>query len=322
MGTRNPKPVKLDNKALMENLLLSIKNLGYHITDVKLGNTYFIMEDEDNSICHFKIKEIPGFLFGIWNVCRFDTIKYQLEKSGIGHTWADSLQISPLSELVFFTQYERELDKFKPSRSGFVTGLYRQSWYESEGDDKMIHKEEWNLYELEDILAFMKKHPYQAYVYAGRESRYIWQSISGLGAFKEYILDTLYYNKNKIIDSIKLKWNIFTCKRLIKSLKTIDMMLIDRGENWSPRLQINYRRKKTIDLETYEQDLYKIDLFENYKWKHISIDAFELYIDKESTKEDLEKDKEYKKRFDNIIKTIADEEEYKVIYSNIKELKK
>ena len=49
-------------------------------------DTYFVIPDEDNSICHFKIKEIPGFLFGIWNVCRFDTIKYQIENAGIGPT--------------------------------------------------------------------------------------------------------------------------------------------------------------------------------------------------------------------------------------------
>lgn len=49
----------LTNKELMESALAEIEDLGYHIIKPVLGNSYFIFEGDDNTICHFFIKEIP-----------------------------------------------------------------------------------------------------------------------------------------------------------------------------------------------------------------------------------------------------------------------
>lgn len=54
-----PKLSEKTNKELMQSALGSIKELGFHPIDVVMGNTYFLFEDEDDSICHFHIKEIP-----------------------------------------------------------------------------------------------------------------------------------------------------------------------------------------------------------------------------------------------------------------------
>lgn len=316
MGKGNPKLSKLTNKELMESALNEIKSFGYTLYDIKLGNCYFVFEDEDDSICHFKIKEIPGFLFAFWNTCRFDSIEKQIEKSGIGNTWADGLQISPLSELVFFTQYEREIDKFKPSRSGFVHGIYRQAWYESEENNDMVRREEWHSYNLEEILEFMKKHRYQAYVHACRESKNIWESVSGIKAFKEYVFDTICYYKNRISDYIKLTYQKICSKNLARRLKTMNVIIFDRGECWSPRLQISFRRRKNISLDEYDKDLNRIDLFEMKHWNNISIDQWEVFIDKDSKHEDLEKDKELAEKFADLVKRIKDnnDEEMKLLY--------
>ena len=56
--------------------------------------------------------------------------------------WTDTYHISSKTELVFFTQYEREVDKFKPSYSGFVTGLFRETWYEQREEDTEEHQVE------------------------------------------------------------------------------------------------------------------------------------------------------------------------------------
>lgn len=45
----------------MLDALQAIKDLGYTVTDDILGNSYFVFDGEDDSICHFKIKEIPRF---------------------------------------------------------------------------------------------------------------------------------------------------------------------------------------------------------------------------------------------------------------------
>lgn len=56
-----PEVRKLTNKELMLDALQAIKDLGYTVTDDILGNSYFVFDGEDDSICHFKIKEIPRF---------------------------------------------------------------------------------------------------------------------------------------------------------------------------------------------------------------------------------------------------------------------
>ena len=50
---------KLTNKKLMISALNAIRDLGYTVLDDVYGNSYFVFDGENDSICHFKIKEIP-----------------------------------------------------------------------------------------------------------------------------------------------------------------------------------------------------------------------------------------------------------------------
>ena len=54
-----PTVKKLTNKKLMISALNAIRDLGYTVLDDVYGNSYFVFDGEDDSICHFKIKEIP-----------------------------------------------------------------------------------------------------------------------------------------------------------------------------------------------------------------------------------------------------------------------
>ena len=65
MTKGNPEVSKLSNKELMESALSAIKGMGFTPIDVSYGNTYFCFEGEDDSICHFHIKEIPRFFICI-----------------------------------------------------------------------------------------------------------------------------------------------------------------------------------------------------------------------------------------------------------------
>ena len=49
----------MTNKEKMASALQAIRDLGYTIVYDKTGSTYFVFEGADDSICHFKIKEIP-----------------------------------------------------------------------------------------------------------------------------------------------------------------------------------------------------------------------------------------------------------------------
>ena len=323
------KVSKKTNLELMESLLSKIESYGYHIKDKKFGNCYFLFEGDDNSICHFHIKEIPGFLFGLWNTCRFDTIKYQIKHNGIGHTWADSLDISPLSEIVFFTQYERDLDKFKPSRSGFVTGLYREVWEEGPDSEHIKIVEDWRDFELQKILEFMKKHPIRSAEYAGAELKYIWEdSRSGFNIFFQWVKDWYYHWKYELKYWISCKVHKLVTKHFVRSLKSFQYIVEDRGSSWTPRLSIYMRRNKEINTKQYNKDWIKLEKFDDRWFNRISLNVYEVDIMCDDiTSDDLKEDDSLNVRFQDIIKSIIELQDDKnyvgnIIYTNVKELMK
>ena len=58
---------KLSNKNLINAVLKQITNFGYNIKDIAFSDTYFVMEADKDSICQFRIKEIPRFF-----ICTMD----------------------------------------------------------------------------------------------------------------------------------------------------------------------------------------------------------------------------------------------------------
>lgn len=81
-------------KRFTNKLVRQVKsNLNYTITDI-IYSSY----NEANQHVEFKVKEIPGWLFGLW----YDTYKHQDDTYILGD---------------FFAQYEDAIDKFKPSAS-------------------------------------------------------------------------------------------------------------------------------------------------------------------------------------------------------------
>jgi len=304
----------LSNKQLIESALKHIeKETGLHIKDKTYGNTYFVIEDDVNTICNFHIKEIPGFIFSFWNTKRFDSIQYQIEKRGIGNTWADSLRISPKSELVFFTQYERDVDKFKPSASSFVTGIFREVYYEGETGKKPKRVESWNMYDLEHILLFMKQHPVKAYHYVQSNIDYVWGEISGFTALKYFCEDWFQDKKHKIKTKLKHKITLDAAKQLVDTLKFSDCVIID-DENCYPRLTINIRHKSKITKQEYESDNSLIECFYDKWFNKITVQQWEMNMSVDLSKDDIREDKELGKKFNKMLKTCSK----KIVYSNIK----
>lgn len=329
------KKMKVSNKSnleLMESVLAKIESYGYHIKDKVFGNCYFIFEDEENSVCHFHIKEFPGFIFGLWSTCRFDKIEDQLKNNGIGNTWADSLNISPLSEIVFFTQYERDLDKFKPSRSGFVVGLYRDVWEEGDDIDHIHQVEDWkNDYILENVLEYIKKHPIRSAQYASAEAKFIWDDTrSGIRIFRDWLHSWYYHCKYKTIRLIKFKWYVFLVKRLVKKLTQYKYVVFDSGDNSTPRIDILVRRKDDIDMKKFSKEQDRLYNFYDKWFNGYLLNDFDIDITRDDiTSEDLKNDEKYKKRFAkmiaNSIKAIENNDTEwvdTILITNVKELMK
>ena len=292
---------KSRNRKLIESLFKQIeKELGYHIVDKQFGNCYFIVESkEPDTICHFHIKELPGYLFGIWNICRYDTIQYEIENNL--SLWSDNLHISSKSELIFFTQYEKEIDKFKPSRSGLVTGLRRITYKE---DNKLIT--EWDIDELEVVLKYMKKHKYKSYVNIYNENKFVYRELSGITCFKIYYRDKWNRFITNIKDTLKLKIQIYKSKKLIKKLKDVYYYILDYGENCYPRIHIIVRRKPNIDIDTFIDNINTLQKFD-YDNTDISVFWMDKDISERLNKKERQEDKDLLKRFNDIQSNLIEE---------------
>ena len=292
---------KSRNRKLIESLFKQIeKELGYHIVDKQFGNCYFIVESkEPDTICHFHIKELPGYLFGIWNICRYDTIQYEIENNL--SLWSDNLHISSKSELIFFTQYEKEIDKFKPSRSGMVTGLRRITYKE---DNKLIT--EWDIDELEVVLKYMKKHKYKSYVNIYNENKFVYRELSGITCFKIYYKDKWNRFITNIKDTLKLKIQIYKSKKLIKKLKDVYYYILDYGENCYPRIHIIVRRKPNIDIDTFIDNINTLQKFD-YDNTDISVFWMDKDISERLNKKERQEDKDLLKRFNDIQSNLIEE---------------
>lgn len=281
---------KLTNKELIQSALKSIEDIGYHVQDVNTGNTYFVYQGEDDSICHFHIKEIPGFLFAFWVTGRFNKLEERVE-------WCNSLDIDTKSELIFFTQYERDLDKFKPSRSGFVMGIYRQAWEEENDKGEIVDIEDWsNFYEIDAILKYMKKHRIRSVEYAGCQTRYIWEDDrSGFRIFIQFIHDWCYEYKSRFKEWRKYKKAIRVSKKYMKKLKTFNYIIRDEGECVHPRIDIQVRRKDVItDEKQYDKDWDLIEWFDKKYYRILNINWRQYGGD---TEEEIEKDMKERARF-------------------------
>lgn len=292
---------KSRNRKLIESLFKQIeKELEYHIVDKQFGNCYFIVESkEPDTICHFHIKELPGYLFGIWNICRYDTIQYEIENNL--SLWSDNLHISSKSELIFFTQYEKEIDKFKPSRSGMVTGLRRITYKE---DNKLIT--EWDIDELEVVLKYMKKHKYKSYVNIYNENKFVYRELSGITCFKIYYRDKWNRFITNIKDTLKLKIQIYKSKKLIKKLKDVYYYILDYGENCYPRIHIIVRRKPDIDIDAFIDNINILQKFD-YDNTDISIFWMDKDISERLNKKERQEDKDLLKRFNDIQSNLIEE---------------
>ena len=315
---------KLNNVELMESAFSAIEDLGFHILDKQYNDTYFFFEGEESSICEFHIKEIPRFRFAFWKVTRLDDLKKQLEEGNI--LWTDTYKVRSMTELLFFTQYERDLDKFKPSRSGFLTGIYRETWIEgiNNESDETQQVEKWYMGELEGVLKYMKKHPIKSYMYSGLQIRDIYDEISGVVCLWNFIKDWFYDKKYKFKIWYKLRMEI---KASIKLAKQIDsnynVLVLLRPDGWSPQVDVIVRRKENYEYISCIKQEPLFDEFDKKWFNRVSLDQYDLDL---STKPMTDKEKETDDKLkESFVKRLtyhyADLDcDYDILYCNCEEL--
>lgn len=122
------RAISLTNKQLMHGVLDKLRSHGLTPHKIEFPTGYFLfMNQTDYEIMHFKLKEVPEFLFGVWNKdLTFDN---------------DETKRVPF----IFGERECLLDKFKPSRAEW-SPLYNTTHFVKEQEEQL--KDFWSVVEM------------------------------------------------------------------------------------------------------------------------------------------------------------------------------
>ena len=131
----------MTRKQAAEKIFKFIESIGFKVRDIKYGDGYFIFDKGEDSVVHFRIKGLRGWLFGMW----IDTNPDKLKKD-----------FGEYPAVQLFCQHKDNIDKFKPSRSYFLIKLSLSDI----ADEDYIYGE----YEIKQMLGMIKRHPVMSYV--------------------------------------------------------------------------------------------------------------------------------------------------------------
>lgn len=122
------RAIGLTNKQLMDGVLEKLQSHGLTPHKIEFPTGYFLfMNQTDYEIMHFQLKELPEFLFGVWNKkLTFDN---------------DETKRVPF----IFGERECLLDKFKPSRAEW-SPLYNTTHFVKEQEEQL--KDFWSVVEM------------------------------------------------------------------------------------------------------------------------------------------------------------------------------
>ena len=239
---------KRSYKELVNDFLDDLeKETKFHIIDRKFGNVYFIFEYKDDSICHFKVKELPEYTFAIWSMNNVNKDYWSLEYKE--------------ADFVLFAQATKFIDKFKPTRSALKVPVSRCL---SKPNDSKYVVEEW-ISEANYLLKFMKERKYEAF-YVSMYSDFMFYDLpTKFVAFKEYYKSYFDYYRDLVKENLKRKYLSYKVrkylKRNFKKYKQHYICALYSFENWSPDLHLLfYEYPDNLDIVYDLQDKLFMDL--------------------------------------------------------------
>lgn len=199
---------KCITEELTEQPLYDIESITFE--DVEYLDGYFIFGRGTNSVVHFHIKECPGWKFGIW--------------------W-DTEQTGEKVEIIgkFFTQFEKTIDKFKPSRSE-ISG--KISFYNQADGEQCC-----SCFDVINQINFIIKEPYLAFCrdYCMWDYNCKYHTREEAKARYDEYVD--YCERNE-------KYTAICDEKIVAFIQTNILPLIDggeiedRGDSWIPRYKV------------------------------------------------------------------------------------
>lgn len=156
-----------NNRKIINSVFKELRDENLIPTDISFGNGYFIFAMGEDSVVHFHIKGAKGWLFGMW----IDTSSEE-----------DAIQ--------FFAQYEETIDKFKPSRSTFVTSVSRKELKNVSDNHETAF---WAYINIVKIAKHIKSNPHLAFLQDNGYSLYLDKPL-----YKEYVAEKFYLYKRRL----------------------------------------------------------------------------------------------------------------------------
>lgn len=218
-----------NNRKIVYSVFKTLKSEKLIPKDISFGNGYFIFSMGEDSVVHFHIKGIKGWLFAMW----IDTESQD-------------------SAIQFFTQYEEFMDKFKPSRSTFCVNVSREELKQLSANPKNA---DWTYHEIIDMVKHIRYNPKLAFIQEGRYNNYL-----NAPMWQLYLKDRKYYYQhiyerartfikddifaqyvNKASAYIVKKWNT----EIINDIKVKD----NNTKDWSchPRWDVEFYWNRITD---------------------------------------------------------------------------
>lgn len=212
----------------LKNFLELYHDFNITIEDVEYLDGYFIFGTGTNSVVHFHIKETPSWKYGIW----WEPVETK-----------ESTEENPMYETNrlrcrIFTQYEEEIDKFKPSASVFV----------EECDFFLGDTPNYDIWDFAKDIKFIHDEPYLAFY---REVHYTNFNHKHITRAKAKSFYEKYFKQKKAAEACvqqndrEMLYTIYTI--LKEDIDEGNCFIADRGDNWYPRYELI--AKNTFDTE-------------------------------------------------------------------------
>ena len=237
---------KLSKTKIKEACFECLKENGFTVTDVEIGNGYFIFDLGQNSVVHFKIKEIPYWKFGLWIIKDTEKNEYTVQFFGDKIDW---------------------IDKFKPSRSTITSA---EDSDEADTLPLVVTKKNQNSYCSLDMAVFGELNVLKRLKKNRRIAEY-GLSDTSRGFFKWLFEEIWYYDIQKpweefyeahivgALYKLIIKYIAFRFRKYVKARE-----VIDRGDNVYPRyetgveyLNVDDENTKTVWWNIQEMKLVK-----------------------------------------------------------------
>ena len=225
----------MTNKEIAEMMFSKMRKVGFTPYEINYGDGYFLFEMGENSVIHFKIKEVwKNWKFGMWINSKELNDYNEDDETKYSTYYEDEPNVVQI-----FCQHEHLLDKFKPSRSALCVNFKPTDF-----------SHDWNEYPLRSMLKMIEYHPIMCWnEFCGDHAGY-YDDRSFLLPFIKY--EVGYFFK-KIVKKVKTifwlnytKAKLFLMKKFSKVLYDVELYDFEKeNEGWST--DYLYKIKLTFD---------------------------------------------------------------------------